>query len=329
MNIPLEFRSLLAPLIILCVGCFLWFSLYKQTTKPLEVNLNVHAENSTRRPDGSKAHDQEYIRFRNMLLNWPPDKPKAAIYYLAKPERLHNLNKSLMSLHRYFLHAFDYPVIVFHETVSRGVLHGTFRKQHANIRLFFQEIRFKTPAHLNGSLRGFNIGCARFPIGYRHMCRFHAKIIYEQEILVGLEYGWRLDDDSLILRNIGYDVFAFMKSNQLQYGYIVTMGPDTCSRYLWEAAKLYKTTRQIKSQHFDTWKELDIFYNNFEISALSLWTSQQYQDYIDYIDLLGGVYYQRWGDAPIKTIAVTLFLRKEETHLFNVSYFHQGFKSNP
>jgi len=74
-----------------------------------------------------------------------------------------------------------------------------------------------------------------------------------------------------------------------------------------------------------------MFYNNFEISALSLWTSQQYQDYIDYIDLLGGIYYHRWGDAPIKTIAVTLFLRKEETHLFtNVSYKHttKGFRNS-
>ena len=325
MNIPIDFRLFLAPFIILFVGCLIWFSPHIQTTKP---QLNLHAENSTQPPDISRQ--REYLRFRNVLLNWPPDKPKAAIYYLAKADRLDKLNRSLTSLYHCFLHTFDYPVIVFHETVSRDVLHGTFRKQHANIRLFLQEVEFNTPAHLNASLARVNVGCKRFPIGYRHMCRFHAKQIYEQEILVGLEYVWRLDDDSLLLKNINYDLFAFMNNHRLQYGYI-TVNSDSpeCVKYLWEAAKLHKNLRSLKSEFFDKWRAPNMFYNNFEISALSLWTSQQYQDYINYIDLLGGIYYHRWGDAPIKSIAVTLFLRKEETHLFNVSYEHQGFRTRP
>ena len=158
------------------------------------------------------------------------------------------------------------------------------------------------------------------------MCRFHAKQVYDQEILVGLKYVWRLDDDSLLLTTINYDLFAFMDRHRLQYGYIYLWKlPDEVNwtKYLWEAAKLYKKTRQIESQYFDSWTEPHAFFNNFEISDLSLWTSQQYKDYIDYIDLLGGIYYYRWGDAPIKTIAVTLFLRVEDTHLFsrpNISY---------
>jgi len=35
-------------------------------------------------------------------------------------------------------------------------------------------------------------------IGYRHMCRFQAKSLYEQPTLAGLQYVWRLDDDSYI-----------------------------------------------------------------------------------------------------------------------------------
>ena len=39
-----------------------------------------------------------------------------------------------------------------------------------------------------------------------------------------------------------------------------------------------------------------------------MWMSRDYANYIEYIDRTGGIYYYRWGDAPIKSIAVTMFL---------------------
>ena len=48
-------------------------------------------------------------------------------------------------------------------------------------------------------------------IGYRHMCRFQAKTVYEQPILARLQYVWRLDDDSYITKRIHYDVFRRMR----------------------------------------------------------------------------------------------------------------------
>jgi len=335
MSIRCEFRSHFKRFIILFTGCFLTYEYFLGTlgiliqgtkfSKSCATRLNVHAENITEEPETSC--DDECHRFRNVLLNWPQDKPKAAIYYLAKGDRLQKLNSSLIYLHSSFLHEFAYPVIVFHETDSRDLLHRTFRKEHANISMFFQEVQLNTPTYVNASLDKFEIGCKRFPIGYRHMCRFHARQVYEQPILVGLEYVWRLDDDSLLLSVINYDIFVFMKNHRLQYGYM-TIDSDSreCTRCFWEAARIYKKLRQIESQYFDKWTEPHIFYNNFEISALSLWKSQQYRDYVNYIDLLGGIYIHRWGDAPIKTIAVTLFLREEDTYRFsNVSYQHQGF----
>ena len=304
---------------------FVWYEdfTYVQTTIPSESRLNVHAGC---RPTNVSC-DEECLRFRNVLLNWPPDKPKAAVYILAKGDRdrLQKLYDSLTLLHRNFLHAFDYPVIVFHETDSRDLMHRTVRKQHANIRMFFQEVWFDIPAHVNATLGRVSIGCRGFAIGYRHMCRFHARQVYKQPILVGLEYIWRLDDDSQLLSVINYDLFAFMKSHRFKYGYIATdLDTAECTMYLWEAAKFYKKLRHFESQYFNRWTAPHIFYNNFEISALSLWTSYRYQDYINYIDLLGGIYFHRWGDAPIKTTAVTLFLREQDTHLFtNISYRHQ------
>jgi hypothetical protein len=40
----------------------------------------------------------------------------------------------------------------------------------------------------------------------------------------------------------------------------------------------------------------------------------------------GGIYYHRWGDAPIRTIGVSLFVNESEVHQFtDVAYTHLPF----
>jgi len=272
--------------------------------------------------------DQECVRFKNFWLSWPQDKPKAAVYYLAKATRLDLLNSSLTSLYDSFLSRFPYPVIIFHEASAQDLIRWKFRN-YMNIQLFFQEVEFDIPSHINASAVNFNIKCLS-KIGYRHMCRFHAKNVYEQAILKGLEYIWRLDDDSLLPAVINYDLFVFMQLHNLQYGYIkIHVDSYECTTGLWEAVRNYIKQKHLQSSHFDKWTEPKIYYNNFEISALTLWTSKWYQDYINFIDLLGGIYYYRWGDAPIKSIAVALFLPEEAIHLFaDVTYQHGNFYRN-
>jgi len=273
--------------------------------------------------------DQECMQFRNLLSNWPQHKPKAAIYYLVKTDRLPFLDISLRTLYHSFLNRYDYPVIVFHEPGAFHLLRQMFRRRVEldTIRLFMQEVQFSIPSHVNASAVG--IRCFS-PISYHHMCRFQAKQIYEQPILVGLDYVWRLDDDSQILANINYDLFAFMRHHHLQYGYIKKhWDACECTVGLWNAVRHYMKLKHIESSSFNNWPEPRIFYNNFEISAFSLWTSKQYQDYIHFIDMLGGIYYYRWGDAPIKSIAVSLFVPESATHLFDdITYKHGNFYKN-
>ena len=142
----------------------------------------------------------------------------------------------------------------------------------------------------------------------------------------GLEYYWRLDADSVIRRNISYDLFSFMKTHQYDYGYLVAVKDNpTCIVGLWETAKNFINRNHIKTQFFSSWPEPMVFYNNFEISSFSLWMSRSYSDYIEFIDRTGGIYYRRWGDAPIKTMAVTMFLPPTKVFLFTgIGYKHQS-----
>jgi hypothetical protein len=56
---------------------------------------------------------------------------------------------------------------------------------------------------------------------------------------------------------------------------------------------------------------------------MDLWRSPEYLDYFDYLDKWGGFAYERWGDAPVHSLAVGLFLRKDEVHFFDdVGYRH-------
>jgi len=183
-----------------------------------------------------------------------------------------------------------------------------------------QNVHFEIPPFINKSELPKRTCANR--IGYHHMCCFHAKSVYEQPILARLHYVWRLDDDSYITKHIGYDVFRLMRDRHKQYGF-VSLRTDTprCIIGLWSAVKKYMRQRSIKPKF--KWSHRRIFYNNFEISDLNVWRSHEYRDYIDYIDRLGGIYYHRWGDATIKTIAVTLFLSKNRMHHFkDIGYKH-------
>jgi len=45
--------------------------------------------------------------------------------------------------------------------------------------------------------------------------------------------------------------------------------------------------------------------------------------YFDYLDHKGGFFYERWGDAPVHSIAASLFLPKRDIHFFNdLGYYH-------
>lgn len=65
------------------------------------------------------------------------------------------------------------------------------------------------------------------------------------------------------------------------------------------------------------------FWSNFEIARTDLFLSEQYQAYYDYLEKDGGFYRERWGDAPVHSIAVAMLLDREELHYFrDIGYKH-------
>ena len=70
-------------------------------------------------------------------------------------------------------------------------------------------------------------------------------------------------------------------------------------------------------------RDMCIFYNNFEVASFSLFRNSTYLSYFDYLDRKGGIYYERWGDAPIRTYYIAWMLDRKLVHMFeDVPYFH-------
>jgi alpha 1,2-mannosyltransferase len=60
------------------------------------------------------------------------------------------------------------------------------------------------------------------------------------------------------------------------------------------------------------WRLHPDFWSNFEIGSLDFFRSEAYSAYFDHLDQAGGFFYERWGDAPVHSIAACLFLKPEE-----------------
>jgi len=190
----------------------------------------------------------------------------------------------------------------------------------------YRRVKFEIPAFVNAS----GIELNGFSIGYRHMCRFHAKGVYRNPILTDVDYALRLDHDSEFLSPIRYDIFEHMRRNDFVYGYVLISTANIgYLKGLREAVSSYVQNVSIVPQpNYRDWKWPNIYYNNFEISSLKLWKSKHYEDFIEYVDRLGGIYYNRWGDAPIKTLAVFLFVPPKRVHRFtDVMYRHKQLTS--
>ncbi|ODV98483.1 hypothetical protein PACTADRAFT_38092, partial [Pachysolen tannophilus NRRL Y-2460] len=169
---------------------------------------------------------------------------------------------------------------------------------------------------------------------YRLMCRFNSGLFYKLPALQDYRYYWRIEPDIEYHCDIDYDPFKMMREENKIYGF--TLAPlelHTTVETLWDTVKNYTQIFPQKlapNNNFlfltdDEGENFNMchFWSNFEIGDLEFFRSETYNHFFDYLDQIGGIFYERWGDAPIHTIAVSLLLPKDQLHFFqNTGYFH-------
>ncbi|CAG8626480.1 18901_t:CDS:2 [Gigaspora margarita] len=175
---------------------------------------------------------------------------------------------------------------------------------------------------------------------YRHMCRFNSGFFFRHELIQKYDYYWRLEPGVDFMCDIDYDPFRFIQKNNIIYGFTISLleVQDTIPT-LWDTVKKFMNdySHYIPKNNvikFIKNKEANYtgchFWSNFEIGDLNFWRSEKYLKFFDYLDQAGGFYYERWGDAPVHSIALAMFLEKSQIHFFNdIAYMHPPFQHCP
>ncbi|TLD15107.1 glycosyltransferase family 15 protein [Venturia nashicola] len=72
------------------------------------------------------------------------------------------------------------------------------------------------------------------------------------------------------------------------------------------------------------------FWSNFEIARLDWFRSKEYNDFFDMMDRSGGFWMERWGDAPIHSLAAGALLSVKDVHYFrDFGYRHTTIQHCP
>ncbi|KAF4603652.1 hypothetical protein EYR38_004067 [Pleurotus pulmonarius] len=151
-------------------------------------------------------------------------------------------------------------------------------------------------------------------------------------------YADSVPPDVTYFCDVDYDPFLFMQDNDKVYGW-------TLSLLEWQPTipTLWSTVREFMDEHPEYVSannsmeflsdngglnyNLCHFWSNFEIADMDFWRGDAYQAFFKHLDSKGGFYYERWGDAPVHSMAAALFARKDQIHFFSdMGYMHPPFQ---
>lgn len=180
-------------------------------------------------------------------------------------------------------------------------------------------------------------------ISYRHMCRFESGFFWRVPAMNQFKYYWRVEPGIKLYCDIDYDVFKFMEEKKIKYGFTLSLYEYVETiQTLWSTVKKFLKTGDnqkylapdnlMKFLSDDDGNNYNLchFWSNFEIGDLDFWRSPAYREFFKFLDNEGGFFYERWGDAPVHSIAASLFLNRDEIHHFeDIGYFHVPFHHCP
>lgn len=278
-----------------------------------------------------------------------PSKPiRAAIVALVRNSEVEGMRATIRQIDDRFNRQHGYPYILLNDKdfteefkrkirmITRCKVHfGKLPSEHWGKSQYVTDEKV-TSALIKNSFR-YKYGGS---YTYRLMCRYQAGFIYKHPLLKDLDYYWRIEPNVKYFCDIPYDPFEYMRGNKLVYGFTISPFefPKTVET-LWKTTKQWmrENPEHLPNKSFLKWildHKNDYnychFWSNFEIVDLSFYRSEAYQSYFDHLDRAGGFFYERWGDAPVHSIAAAMLLRKEQIHWFeDIGYSHPGYSHCP
>lgn len=174
-------------------------------------------------------------------------------------------------------------------------------------------------------------------VSYRNMCRFNSGFFFKHPLLLKYRWYWRIEPNVQFHCDVLYDPFLYMEEHKKIYSFTITM-------YEYEATipSLWKHVMDFAHDYpeyiakdnslgfltSDNGKTYNLchFWSNFEIADMDFWRGPAYTAFFEYLDSKGGFYYERWGDAPVHSMAAALFASRDQIHFFDdIGYQHDPY----
>ncbi|KAL1924033.1 uncharacterized protein VTP21DRAFT_7068 [Calcarisporiella thermophila] len=268
---------------------------------------------------------------------------KAAFVILARNSDIYELRSSLRQLENRFNKKFHYPYVFLNDEpfneqfieLTKGIIsgeakYGVIPKEHWSIPTWIDEEKARLAREEMERKQVIYGGS----LPYRHMCRFNSGFFFQHPLLDEYDFYWRVEPSVDFYCDLDYDPFLFMQDNDLKYGFTISLYEFvTTIETLWPTTLEFfeKNPQYLSKDNLmdfisdDGGKSYNLchFWSNFEIADLRFWRSEPYMRYFEYLDKKGGFFYERWGDAPVHSIAAALMLNKSQIHFFDdIGYKH-------
>lgn len=287
---------------------------------------------------------------------------KAVLLMLVRNFEVQDALEAMRQIEDRFNHRYKYPWVFLNdekfteefETLTRGVAsghvyYGQVPVEHWSIPSWINQ------TYMHERMEDLEARDVIYggSLSYRNMCRFYSGFFFRHPLLDQFEWYWRVEPGVKYYCDQLYDPFKFLKDNDKKYGFVITIYEykDTVPT-LWQAAsefiadrpellapdnslpfltdsKYYRPGDLVMDVEEGEWN-LCHFWSNFEIANLDVYRSQAYLDFFDHLDKKGGFFYERWGDAPVHSLALGLLLNKSQIHHFaDVGYKHPPYYRCP
>ncbi|KAJ2778063.1 hypothetical protein GGI15_004291, partial [Coemansia interrupta] len=174
-------------------------------------------------------------------------------------------------------------------------------------------------------------------LSYRHMCRFNSGFFYKHPLLKNVDWYWRVEPGVDFYCDLDYDPFMYMQENGKLYSFVIALKElEATIPSLWQHTLEYMQKTNVTSDLMSFFVSksgnynLCHFWSNFEIASLNWLRSDAYESYFKYLDRAKGFFMERWGDAPVHSIAAGMLLNRDQVHFFDdIGYRHESFMHCP
>ncbi|KAJ1913771.1 alpha-1,2-mannosyltransferase ktr1 [Mycoemilia scoparia] len=282
--------------------------------------------------------------------NHTVERVNGAFVILARNSDLDSLRPTILELEARFNHRYHYPYVFLNEkpfdtAFKRGIEevapdseieYGLIPNEHWSYPPWIDQEKARQQRQIMKQKKVI-YGDSE---PYRHMCRFNSGFFYRHPLLAKYKWYWRVEPSVKFPCEIDYDPFRFMQENRKLYGFTVSI-----KEFVETIPTLWNTTVKFMEQHKDLMPKNNLlhfveekdsknpggksiynrchFWSNFEIGSLDFMRGREYNMYFDYLDKAGGFFYERWGDAPVHSLGVAMFMNKDQVHWFkDIGYFH-------